>query len=333
LAENSPDLIARFDRQYRHLYVNLTAAKSGRLTPEEYVGKTIAEVGIPEEEARKWEERIRTAFETGQIVDVEDTFETPNGLQYFNTKFVPEFAPEGSILWVQSIARNITERMLAKEEIRESKKLFEDLHKHLNEIIENERASISREIHDQIGQSLTALKLDLNWMHKDINTNPDAVAKLEVMIELVSNSIKNVQRISSDLRPGILDDLGLAAAIEWYCDEFEMRTGIKCSLRLSESNFNDSQKNLVFFRVLQEALTNVIRHANASSVTIKLHQSKQGTTMTIQDDGIGMHPGKAESGKSLGLIGMRERVKQFGGKFDILSKKGEGTKLTIFIHS
>ena len=168
-------------------------------------------------------------------------------------------------------------------------------------------------------------------MHKYINTNPEAVVKLEGMIELVSSTIKDVQRISSALRPGILDDLGLTAAIEWYSDEFEKRTGIKCSLKLDDSIFGDSQKNLIFFRVLQEALTNVIRHANASSVSILLHQSKQGTTMTIQDNGIGIHPEKVESGKSLGLIGMRERVRQFGGKVDISSGKEQGTKLTIFI--
>jgi two-component system, NarL family, sensor histidine kinase UhpB len=142
-----------------------------------------------------------------------------------------------------------------------------------------------------------------------------------------------VQRISSDLRPGILDDLGLAAAIEWYCDEFEKRTGIKCSLRLDDSIFGDSQMNLVFFRVLQEALTNVIRHANASSVTIKLHHTQKGTTLTIHDNGIGIKKEKIESAKSLGLIGMRERVRQFGGKVNISSGKEQGAKLTIYIPS
>jgi signal transduction histidine kinase len=168
-------------------------------------------------------------------------------------------------------------------------------------------------------------------MNKYINTNPKAAAKLQGMIELITNTIKDVQRISSDLRPGILDDLGLAAAIEWYCDEFEKRTAIKCSLRLDDSIFGDPKKNLVFFRVLQEALTNVIRHANASSVIIKLHHAQKGTTLAIQDDGIGITKEKIESAKSLGLIGMRERVSQFGGKIDISSKEGHGAKLTIFI--
>jgi two-component system, NarL family, sensor histidine kinase ComP len=240
------------------------------------------------------------------------------------------------VLWdgvrqFQVICSDITGRKLADEEIRKSKKLLEDLNKHLDEIRENERALISREIHDQIGQSLTALKLDMNWMHKYLNTSPEAATKLEGMIELITNTIKDVQRISSDLRPGILDDLGLAAAIEWYCDEFEKRTAIKCILKLDDSIFGDPQKNLVLFRVLQEALTNVIRHANASSVTIKLHQTQKGTMLAIQDDGTGITKEKVESTKSLGLIGMRERLKQFGGEIDLSSKEGHGAKLTIFI--
>jgi two-component system sensor histidine kinase UhpB len=239
--------------------------------------------------------------------------------------------PQGKMISVMSQVMDITERKQADEDIRKSKKLLEELHKYLYEIRENERALISREIHDQIGQSLTALKLDLNRMQEYISTSTQGMVKLETMIELVSDTIKDVQRISSDLRPGILDDLGLVPAIEWYCDEFEKRTGIKYSLELDNSNYSDSQINLVFFRVLQETLTNVIRHANASSVTIKLHQTPKGTTMTIMDNGIGITREKVESAKSLGLIGMRERVRLFGGKIDISSRKGQGTKLNVLI--
>ena len=235
------------------------------------------------------------------------------------------------ILQYQIIYEDITGHKQAEEEIRKSKKLLEDLYKHQIDIRENERASISREIHDELGQSMTALKLDLKMMHKYVGTNPEAIMKLDSMIELVSDTIKDVQRISSDLRPGILDDLGLISAIEWYCDEFEKRTGIKCSLKIDDSDYNDSQINLTLFRALQETLTNVIRHARASSVNVKLHKSDKGATLTIRDNGIGIAEEKIESQKSLGLISMRERVKQFNGKIDISSKRGEGTKLTIFI--
>jgi PAS domain S-box-containing protein len=230
-----------------------------------------------------------------------------------------------------SVINDLTGQSEDEIKIKEMKESLEKLNQYLNEARENERALISREIHDQLGQSMTALKLDLNWMHKYINTSPEAMAKLEGMIELVSNTIKDVQRISSDLRPGILDDLGLAAAIEWYSSEFEKRSGIKCSLKFDDSIFGDSQKNLLLFRVLQEALTNIIRHANASSVTIKLHQTQKGTTLVIQDNGIGITREKVESTKSLGLIGMRERIRQFGGKVNISSGKEQGTKLIVFI--
>ncbi len=238
---------------------------------------------------------------------------------------------KGQVLYNVTSYVDLTERRKMEDELRNSKELLEKLNQHLTEIRENERLIISREIHDELGQSMTALKLDLNQMHKYVENNPEAVIKLKSMIELVSETIKDVQRISSDLRPGILDDLGLAAAIEWYSEEFENRTGIKCRVKIDDSMFGDSQKNLVFFRILQEALTNVIRHANASWVIIILHQSKQGITMTIQDNGIGIPEEKIESYKSLGLISMRERVRQFDGKFVVSSKEGKGTKLTFFI--
>jgi two-component system sensor histidine kinase UhpB len=142
-----------------------------------------------------------------------------------------------------------------------------------------------------------------------------------------------VQRISSDLRPGILDDLGLVPAIEWYCDEFEKRTEIKCFLKVDNSDYNNSRINLTLFRILQEALTNVIRHAMATIVKVKLYQSQKGIILTIQDNGIGIRKKEIDSHKSLGLISMHERIKQFKGKIDILSLKGNGTKLNIFIPS
>ncbi|MGA1977922.1 MAG: PAS domain S-box protein [Bacteroidales bacterium] len=270
------------------------------------------------------------ALDTGieQLKDVH--FTTTFGKDVWMSFSFSSFDSEGE-KHLLVFATDITECKKAEEEIRKSKELLEDLHKHLNDILENERALISREIHDQIGQSLTALKLDLKWMHKYSNTNPEAVAKIDGMIELVSSIIKDIQRISSDLRPGILDDLGLTAAIEWYSGEFEQRTGIRCRLTLDDSISGNSQNDLIFFRVLQEALTNVIRHANASSVSIILRHSKQGTTMTIQDNGIGITDEMIESTKALGLIGMRERVRQSGGRVNISSRKGQGTKLTVFI--
>ena len=294
------------------------------ISPIEYVHPDYREIGL---------QRIKKSLsEQIPAESLEETFIALDGkpVQVIVTSIPFLYMGKPSML---TVFTDITERKQAEEEIRKSAKLMEDLHMHLNVIREEEHAMTSREIHDQIGQSLTALKIDLNWMHKYIKTDPEAVAKIQGMIELVTNTIKAVQRISSELRPGILDDLGLDAAIEWYCEEFEKRTAVKCSLKLDDSTVGDSQKNLVFFRVLQEALTNVIRHANASSVTIKLHHTQKGTTLTIHDNGIGIPKEKINSYKSLGLIGIRERVRLLNGKVDISSKKGDGTKLTIFMPS
>jgi PAS domain S-box-containing protein len=310
----NPDPVLRVDRNGQLLFANDASYKL--LTWKIQKGKKTPSV---------LQKIIADALKEGIVkkIDIE------HNQRVISFKVVPVLEAGYANLYGQ----DITERKQAEEEIRKSAKLMEDLHMHLNEIREEEHAITSREIHDQIGQSLTALKLDLNWMHKYINTDPEVVAKIQGMIELITDTIKAVQRISSELRPGILDDLGLAAAIEWYCDEFEKRTSVKCNLKLDDSTVGDSQKNLVFFRVLQEALTNVIRHANALSVAVKLHHAQKGTTLTIHDNGIGIPEEKIKSYKSLGLIGIRERVRLFNGNVDISSKKGEGTKLKIFIPS
>jgi PAS domain S-box-containing protein len=328
LIEQAPDIIFIVDAKGNLLHVNKTGQKMLGYSEDELCKMKTVDT-YPTDEMTISRHRLieMDKIREGGIMHFERLMRRKDG-SLFPVEISVGALKDGN---AHAIIRDITERKQAEEEIRKSKKLLEDLHKHLNEILENERALISREIHDQIGQSLTALKLDLNWMNKYINTNPEAAAKLKGMIELVSNTIKDVQRISSDLRPGILDDLGLVSAIEWYCDEFEKRTGIKCILKLDSADYGDSQINLSFFRVLQETLTNVIRHANASSVTIKLHHTQKGTTLDIMDNGIGITREKVESAKSLGLIGMRERVREFGGKVGISSRKGQGTKLTIYI--
>jgi PAS domain S-box-containing protein len=311
--------------------VNLATEQITGIKREKLIGSDFADYFTEPVKARMGCEIV---YSKGVVKDYPLTIVNTSGrttnVLYNATLFKNE---AGDIQGVFAAARDITDRKKIEEELRKSKKLLEELYHHLTDIRENERAIISREIHDELGQSMTALKLDLNQLLKYIGHNTEAVKKLKSMIELVSNTIRNVQRISSDLRPGILDDLGLAAAIEWYSEEFEKRTGIRCRLSLDDSILSDAQKDLVFFRVLQEALTNVIRHANASSISIRLYKSKLGIAMTIKDNGIGILQGKAESAKSLGLIGMRERVRQFGGKINISSKKGQGTTLTIYIPS
>ena len=216
-------------------------------------------------------------------------------------------------------------------EVTKAKKQLELLNQYLIDAREDERALISRDLHDELGQALTALKLDLNWVRGNIRDISSSTEKLDKMIEMTNDVIKKVQRISSELRPGLLDDLGLASTIEWYCGEFEERTGIKCNLAVEDLLLADPQNDLALFRILQEALTNVIRHSGASCVNIELHYLEQVITMTIDDNGIGMPVENIESSNSLGLIGMRERARQRGGKVEFVTKEGKGTKIIISI--
>ena len=331
LIEASLDPLVTINAEGKITDVNLTTEQITGIKRKKLIGSDFADYFTEPDKARKG---YKIVFSKGLVRDFPLTILHKSGRKtevlYHATLFKNE---AGEVQGVFAAARDITDRKKMEDELRKSKELLENLNQHLHDVRENERALISREIHDELGQSMTALKLDLNQMHKYIGSSPEAIMKLDSMIELVSNTIKDVQRISSDLRPGILDDLGLVSALEWYCDEFEKRTGIKCSMKLENSDYCDSQINLTFFRALQETLTNVIRHARASSVNIKLHKSSKGTILAIQDNGIGIPEEKIESHKSLGLISMRERVRQFNGKISISSKKSIGTKLTIFIPS
>jgi two-component system, NarL family, sensor histidine kinase UhpB len=327
LVTTIPDYIALHDLKGNYLFLN---HYTNGFSEKDITGKSLYDFISKDSEdiyRNNFEECIHSK-QTQKFIF--SGFGNNKELKIYENFLVP-ITEKDQVVNVMAIATDITEQKKVEEELLQSKALLERLNQHLNEVRENERAVISREIHDELGQSMTALKLDLNLMNQYIKTNAEAKRKLDGMIELISSTIKNVQRISSELRPGILDDLGLVSAVEWYCDEFEKRTGIRCILKFEETDFSDPGINLVFFRVLQEALTNVIRHARASLVRVNLYKTGKNTTISIHDNGIGIPEEKIKSHKSLGLISMRERVRQFGGKVIISSGKGKGTKLSVFI--
>jgi two-component system, NarL family, sensor histidine kinase UhpB len=250
---------------------------------------------------------------------------------YYEVRYNPVYNESSEVIGATAILTNINKRIYAENEIREKNIQLQKLNKHIVEIRENERSLISREIHDQLGQSLTALKMDLTCFINDSTTNNDDKGKLQSMIDLVTATISDVQRISAELRPGILDDLGLAPAIEWYCDEFERRYGLQLNLSLNNVQSDNINDNLTIYRVMQESLTNIVRHAQAKSVTIKLKEIKKCISFTVKDDGIGISPRKIKSSGSLGLRGMYERVKQSGGTIRISSPGNSGTKIQVYI--
>ncbi|MDH5466822.1 MAG: PAS domain S-box protein [Candidatus Aminicenantes bacterium] len=238
---------------------------------------------------------------------------------------------EGKPCAVQGIARDITERRRTEEALRESKEQLRNLAAHLQSIREDERAVMAREIHDELGQALTAIKMDLSWLEKKIPEEQSLVLKkTRSMTELVDSTIQTVQRISSELRPGLLDDVGLLAAIEWQTEEFQKRTGIACELSvLSEDIILSQERSTAVFRIFQETLTNITRHAKATKVIVSLIKKGARLELKVNDNGKGITEEKIFDPKSLGLLGIQERVHFLEGNMTIKGIRNKGTTVTV----
>ncbi len=197
---------------------------------------------------------------------------------------------------------------------------------------EEERMRISREIHDELGQALTALKMDISWLNAKYADSGSLAEKTGSMLSLIDSTIKTVKRLCTELRPSVLDDLGLPAAIEWQAEEFQRHSGIACHIALDPENMVlDRERSTAVFRVFQEALTNVMRHAGATEIRIELTAGNGKVSLTVQDNGRGIREEELSKPQSFGIIGMRERVRVFGGEVRISGTNDKGTSVTVSI--
>lgn len=273
------------------------------------------------------------------LIDKKNNFQIPRTVEIIRKdkekRFVEFIAHlfKNDEIW---IVIDVTARLKAEEEIISSRDKLKKLSEHLQTAREEERAAIAREVHDDLGQSLTALKMELVWLKKNREAGDKIVSdKLNSMVEIVNQTIKTIQRLGTELRPKLLDDLGLISAIEWQASEFQKRFGIKCTFQPINDEINvDPKIGVSVFRILQEALTNVVRHANASEVKIAVKQLNGTFFLSISDNGVGIPVNQLESNSSIGIIGMKERADIAGGKVEFISQKGKGTevRLTIPLH-
>jgi len=228
---------------------------------------------------------------------------------------------------------DITDRKRAEEELTASREQLRDLSRHLESIREEERARLAREIHDEMGQSLTGLKIDVSWIARRLpKAEVSLLEKTKTMNELIDEALQTVKRISSELRPGVLDHLGLAAAIEWQAQELEKRTQIRFEFKSSPKEIAlDGGRSTTMFRICQEALTNVVRHANASKVRIILRREPGRVVLRISDNGKGIEEEQASDSEAFGVIAMRERARSWGGDVKINGIPGKGTVVAVTI--
>lgn len=258
--------------------------------------------------------------------------------------------PDGTVRWINDVGRlrfdehgepssmfgiqlDVTERRATEDAVRRSRGQLRRLAARLQDVREEERTAIAREIHDELGQALTGIKMDLSWLIGRLpRTWKRAHVRADALQNLIDSTIESVRDLSARLRPSVLDDLGLDAAMEWLAHDVERRTNLQVVLETALSDtVLDRERATALFRIVQEALTNVVRHAEASKVDIRLRVDEGTVVVSIADNGKGMRGNELDSGTSLGLIGMRERVGALGGRVTFANGAHGGTVVTAWV--
>jgi len=323
--ERVSDGFMAFDKSGEITYLNKMAAELNKRKPEELIGRNFWQL-FPTAIDNEFGENFHRAIDTQQNIHFE--MFSPSLQLWIECYMYP--STDGLSLFF----RDITEKRKAAEAISRSSEELRQLASHLQNIREEERATIAREIHDELGQQLTGLKMDLAWMAKkwDKPTDDPLSLKISGALGLLDNTIKTVRRIATELRPSILDDLGLIAAIEWQSQEFQQRSGITVAFQTSIGEFNfEPAMAIGLFRICQESLTNVARHSQASNVWIDLDYTDESLLLSIKDDGKGLGEKNAGEKKTLGLLGMKERAIMMGGRLAINNHPGKGLVLQVQI--
>ncbi|MEN6476085.1 MAG: PAS domain S-box protein [Syntrophaceae bacterium] len=227
---------------------------------------------------------------------------------------------------------DITEQKRAAQELERSREQLRSLSAHLQSVREKESTRIAREIHDELGQSLTALQMDVSWLAKQLPGKSTALLEKTMrMAQLVDTTIDSVHRITAELRPIILDDLGLKAAMEWQASEFHHRTGIRCDMSVDDVATISKELASTLFRIFQGTLTNVARHAEATAVKVHLSQAANELRLQVADNGKGITLKQIEDPQSFGIMGIRERANLWNGSMRITGKARRGTTVTVQI--
>ena len=330
LAENAPDPIIRYDRQCRRLYVNPEFLRVCGLRPEQLLGRKAGEdMAGPKHIERRFRGKLREVMKSGVAAKFELNWQAGGKAQCWYVHAVPEYDANGVVQSGLTIWRDISEAKEAELRLRDSYDMLRELASRRETAREEERKRIARELHDELGQQLTALRMRASTLRIQFGPeNPELARQILDLLSLADETMQVMRGVVTSLRPAALD-AGIAAALEWLVAEFSRGAQITYSLSVPDDVPPlGEDRAIALFRIVQEALTNVARHARAQHVHVTLAQIGEDCLLEVRDDGRGFDP-VATRKRSFGLAGMKERVLMLGGKIDIAGSPGNGTKINV----
>jgi PAS domain S-box-containing protein len=337
ILDSAMDAIITVDEAQHIVLFNRAAEQVFGCPREQAIGAPLAWF-IPERFRAGHQEHIRRFGEAGTSSRRMGALRIVTGLRRNGEEFpidasISQITETGARFYTV-ILRDVTERVRAENALKRSREELRELAQAANSVREQEKSRIARELHDELAQALTALKMDVNWVTDRLGPVRDEALeeKLAAMQAMLDDTVAATRRISADLRPLMLDDLGLVPAVEWLVQGFSERSGILCDLRISEDDLELGEPYAsAVFRILQESLTNVAKHAQASRVEMSVARRDGAVTLTVQDNGRGFDPEDPRKPNSFGLMGLRERAYALGGTVEIRSRRGQGTKIDVRI--
>lgn len=319
-----------------YIYVSPSCKRISGYSVEDFMQNPslFFQIAHPDDRALVEDHFIKALREEVEVGAIEFRIITREGQErWIGHHSQPVYDASGRFMGQRGSNRDITQRKEAERVLLDSQKLLRQLSVRMDAITEAERTRIAREIHDELGHLLTALKYDVEGLINQPDVSAESLkSELGVMIDMVDSLIDSVRKIATDLRPGILDHLGLFPAIEWQIKQFRLRTKICCTYTLEEADLTfDKNETSIVFRIMQEILTNITRHSEAKHVHVLLTRKNRDFVMEVTDNGVGFDPGESYLLSSLGLIGMKERALSIGGEIQISSHPGKGTTVRLLL--
>lgn len=300
---------------------------------EELIGKSITMIYRNKEEAEKIGDIFYSSLEHQRTYETEFPCLRKDGQEILCRMKASRIGEKLRDKRIVVTFEDITEQKKAQEELEHSRQALRNLSAHLQSVREKESTRIARKIHDELGQSLTALQMDISWLASRLPANNESIRKkTQSMSDLVDSTIESVHMITTELRPSLLDDLGLPAAIEWQASDFQKRSGIRCRAHIHcGAVFIDKELSTTIFRIFQETITNIVRHAKATQCKVSLTENETELCLEVTDNGVGITQWQIDDPRSFGIIGIRERAHLWGGTVHIRNAKPSGTTVRVII--